>query len=422
MSKSATIYLLSEDQKLKDWTELFKNNLSMIFNQFFASKEPIEVQSFDGKLSNAGNHIFLLTGNEKFPKLEVAHENLYQIHLAPIKYSSIPDYLHQAPMFEFYDVDMVTNESTWTDLDVSAGNSWEKLLDITKNIFNIYTKDKETIYLAKSSLNQSSNRDLLKRDLLNQGFNVIPEHPLNDSSTDVFEKQINLFAAQSSISIHTYGNDINQASSENVEIVDFQNKVCSKIENNNLQRFIWLPTNVRLDKVNEEKISILKKDLELLNGAELVEAPLELFKSLIYQKVEKLKNLNKNKKSGLYFIYDNKENQDIKNIKAEIQKNNLDVLMVNNLEDHPLLSHKNNLSNSDGIIIYYDGSNSNWIDNILNDIIKAPKYRNNKEINSIGIVSSSELILKQELESYKLEKIDIADQTQLETFIQNINK
>jgi hypothetical protein len=419
---NTTIYISSKDQKLKDWTDLFCKNLSMISTQFFGSNETIEVVSFEGKLSTADKHIFILSDDTAISNIEVSSNNLFQVHLTPISFNNIPSFLYQAPLFEFFNTDLTHNTSTWIDLDVSTGNSWEKLLDFTKRIFNIYKKDKQIIYLAKTSLNQIANRDLLKRDLLNQGFNVIPEHPLNDSSADILKEQIDTLIKDASLSIHIYGNDSSKELNQDFEIVEFQNKLCAKSANTNLQRLIWLPSDVRLDKENEEKISILRKDLEMLKGAEFVEAPLELFKSLVYQKIENISELNKDQKSGLYLIYDNKDNKDIEKIKAEIQKNNLNVLIVNNLEEHPLLNHKNNLSNSNGIIIYYDGSNSNWIENILNDIIKAPKYRNNKQINSIGLVSNSELVLKQELESYKLEKIDIADQTQLETFIQNINK
>ena len=422
MNNSTTIYIFSEDPQLKSWTDLFCKNLSLISTQFLGSNETIEIVKFDNNLTESDKHIFLLTDETPKIDIEKSKKNLFQVHLSPIQFNNIPSFLQEAPLFEFFDTEIVNNESSWSNLDVSTGHSWEKLLDFTKRIFNIYTRDKQTIYLAKTSITQISNRDLLKRDLLNQGFNVIPEIPLNDSSIDVLEKQIESLSTEADLSIHIYGNDVNKDLNQEIEIVEFQNKVCAKNKTSQLQRLIWLPANLRLDKENEEKISVLRKDLELLKGAEFVEAPLELFKSLIYQKIETILDLKTSNKSGLYFIYDNKENQDIKQIKAEIQKHNLDVLIVNNLEEHPLLNHKNNLSNSNGIIIYYDGSNSNWIENILNDIIKAPKYRNNKQINSIGIVSSSEVILKPELESYKLEKIDIADQTQLETFIQNINK
>ena len=143
---------------------------------------------------------------------------------------------------------------------------------------------------------------------------------------------------------------------------------------------------------------------------------------MIYQKLDKISTQKTKSKSGLYFIYDRKNSEEVNQIKAEISKNKLEVLEVSNQEDHPLINHKNNLNNSDGIIIYYDGSNNKWIENILNDIIKAPKYRNNKKTNSIGIVSKTELVLKPELESYQLEKIDLTNQSQLKSFIQKIDK
>ncbi|MDB4534727.1 hypothetical protein N9242_07635, partial [Vicingaceae bacterium] len=301
---NTTIYISSKDQKLKDWTDLFCKNLSMISTQFFGSNETIEVVSFEGKLSTADKHIFILSDDTTISNIEVSSNNLFQVHLTPISFNNIPSFLYQAPLFEFFNTDLTHNTSTWIDLDVSTGNSWEKLLDFTKRIFNIYKKDKQIIYLAKTSLNQIANRDLLKRDLLNQGFNVIPEHPLNDSSADILKEQIDTLIKDASLSIHIYGNDSSKELNQDFEIVEFQNKLCAKSANTNLQRLIWLPSDVRLDKENEEKISILRKDLEMLKGAEFVEAPLELFKSLVYQKIENISELNKDKKSGLYLIYD----------------------------------------------------------------------------------------------------------------------
>jgi hypothetical protein len=420
MNNSTTIYLFSEDPKLKAWTDLFCKNLSMITAHFFGTKDSIEIKIFNGELTTSDKHIFLLT--EDAVQLNIAHpsQHLFQVHLTPIPFHKIPSFLQEAPLFEFYDTDATNNKHTWSNLETNTGNSWEKLLDFSKRILNIYSRNKQTIYLAKTSAHQKGNRDLLKQDLLTQGFNVIPETPLNDSSAEALEKQVNSFANEAALSIHIYGNDSIDTTQE-IEIVDFQNKIFSK--NKHIQsRLIWLPTDVILDKNNEEKISILRKDLDLLKGAEFVEAPLELFKSLIYQNIETISTQNKNTKNGIYFIYDHKENQDVEKIKAAITKQNLEVLVVDQLDEHPLIHHKKNLAYSNGIIIYYDGSNNNWIENILNDIIKAPKYRNNKQINAIGIVSNSAINLKPELESYKLEQIDITNPTQLETFIQNINK
>ena len=422
MSNKTTVYLCSDNQQLKDWANLFCENLSMISTQFLGTSEKIDLTLFSGELTTSDKHIFILTANETddFSAIEKSENNLFQLHLSPTPFNKIPSFLHNAPMFEFYDIDMASNQSVWSNLDVSTGTSWGKLLDFTKSLFDKYKKDKHTIYLAKTSVNQVRNRELLKRDLLNQGYRVIPEIPLNTSNIEVLEQQINSLTNAAELSIHIFGNDMNEVDDKVLEIVEFQNKVAKN--NASLQRLIWLPTDVRLDKINAEKISVLRKDLELLKGAEFVEAPLELFKSLVYQKIEHISFQNVEKNKALYLIYDNNENQDIKQIKAEIEKNKLGVLVVNNLDEHPLVNHKNNLKNSNGIIIYYDGSNSNWIENILNDIIKAPKYRNNKQINSIGIISNSKLSLKPELESYKLEKIDISNQDQLETFIQNIDK
>ena len=422
MSNKTTVYLCSDNQQLKDWANLFCENLSMISTQFLGTSEKIDLTLFSGELTTSDKHIFILTANETddFSAIEKSENNLFQLHLSPTPFNKIPSFLHNAPMFEFYDIDMTSNQSVWSNLDVSTGTSWGKLLDFTKSLFDKYKKDKHTIYLAKTSVNQVRNRELLKRDLLNQGYRVIPEIPLNTSNIEVLEQQINSLTNAAELSIHIFGNDMNEVDDKVLEIVEFQNKVAKN--NASLQRLIWLPTDVRLDKINAEKISVLRKDLELLKGAEFVEAPLELFKSLVYQKIEHISFQNVEKNKALYLIYDNNENQDIKQIKAEIEKNKLGVLVVNNLDEHPLVNHKNNLKNSNGIIIYYDGSNSNWIENILNDIIKAPKYRNNKQINSIGIISKSKLSLKPELESYKLEKIDISNQDQLETFIQNIDK
>lgn len=426
MSNSTTIYIFSEDKELKDWADLFAKNLALICNQLLKSNETIKIESFNGKLSKSNNHVFLLT-KESNSKLSISDtekgkSNIFQIHLSPIPFQNIPLFLQEVPVFEFYDTDPISNNSTWSDLNVTTGNIWEKLLDFTKSIFNLYKKDKQTIYLARTSINQNPNRDKLKRDFLNQGYKVIPEAPLNTSSVKDLEKQITSLISDAFLSVHIYGNDSVEDGNQNIELVEFQNKICAKNNTTDFYRLIWLPSDAKLDKENEEKISLLRKDLELLKGAEFVEAPLELFKSLIYQKIDSISSQKKVIKNGLYFIYDNKESKEVQQIKSEIQKNKLNVLEVNNFEDHPLINHKSNLNNSNGVIIYYDGSNNKWIENILNDIIKAPKYRNNKKSNAIGIVSNSDLILKPELKSYKLEKIDIADQSQLKSFIQNINK
>lgn len=416
--------MFSEESALKKWADLFANNLSLISNQIFNVKSDVKIEVFNGKLSAAQKHIFILSDKSNNNKVSLAIDkaSTYQVHLSPIEYHNIPDFLADVPAFSFYNFDAIKNNSSWSNLDVGTSNSWEKLLDFSKNIHNIYKKDKQTIYLAATSVDQNSNRDKLKQDLLNKGFIVLPEYPLNSTDPNALEKQILSYTKEASLSIHIYGNDTKTYSDQEIDLVDFQNKICAKNEESNLHRLIWLPSNARLNKENQERISLLRKDLELLKGAEFVEAPLEPFKSLTYQKIDTISSVKASKRDGLYLIYDNDKNSDIAKIKAEIETNQFSILEVDNKSDNPLVNHKSNLKNSNGIIIYYDGSNNNWIESILNDIIKTPKFRNNKKINSIGIISNSQLTLKPELETYNLEKIDLSNQSQLKTFIQNINK
>jgi hypothetical protein len=424
VANNITIYLLSEEEQLKNWAQLFSSTISLISNQIFNTKGEVTIEQFNGSLTSAESHIFLLTENTSTlsSKVAIDNANTYQVHLTPIEYKNIPSFLHNSPVFEFYDFDALNDKATWSNLDVSTGQSWERLLDFSKNIHKIYKKDKSTIYLAHTSPDQNANRDQLKRDLLNNGYNVVPETPLNNTDLNTLENQVTEYLKGASLSIHTYGNDTSDHSEDKLELIDSQNKICAKNNTSNFHRLIWLPTNARLNKENQEKISLLRKDLELLKGAEFVEAPLELFKSLTYQKIERISDNDNSNLNGLYLIYDGGMSNTVTEIKSEIENSQFNVLEVDNKGNNPLINHKTNLRNSDGIIIYYDGSNNNWIESILNDIIKTPKYRNHKNVNSIGIISNSELTFKPELESYNLMKIDLSDKSQLKTFIQNINK
>ncbi len=425
MDNTTTIYLLSEDPKLKKWADLFAKNLELICVQFLNTKASFTLQSFNGKLSDATNHVFLLDDlNVDYSTLKLADANssICQIHLNRISYKNLPSFLQNVSVFEFYESDPISLETNWSDLTSGSGNLWEKLLDFTKSIFGLYAQDRETIYLSITSVNQIANRDKLKRDLLNQGFQILPNNPLDNSNIGELEKKIETLIKDASLSVHIYGNDKTIDSNLEAELVDLQNKICAKNNSKNFNRLIWLPSDVRLDKANNEKISLLRKDLELLKGAEFVEAPLELFKSLIYQKIESSSAKNKLDQKGLYFIYDNTKDKEVNRIKSELEKTNLNVLEVDNFGNNPLINHKKNLNNSKGIIIYFDGHNDKWIESILNDIIKAPKYRNNKKINSIGVISNSDLKLKPELASYQLDQIKLDNQTQLDSFIQKIDK
>jgi hypothetical protein len=286
----------------------------------------------------------------------------------------------------------------WAKLDDVAHDICE-MLEILKQknktrVFYPQTpqeQDQSMIYLAETSSNLKKQRDMIKRELVEFGYGVLPDTRL-PAVEPGFKHSVENFLDQSVLSIHLVGGSYGPVPEGTQEsIVPIQNQLAAKkSKTSQLQRLIWLrPSNYEnlADKRQEHFIHQLRTNAETQYGADFFETSIEDFKFAIHDKLEYLKSTpaavptSTTTQPGkghqqIYLICDQRDLDHIKELEDFLYNNEFDVILPSfEGEEEALMNdHRENLKSCDAVLIYYGAGNDLWMRSITRDLTKIAGY------------------------------------------------
>lgn len=345
---------------------------------------------------------------------------VFKVFKNPVSHDHIPDKITDKFDYPLYKIDPETNEVIeFNKLEGSEEENpfWFKITDLSYDIISLLkgenhqNKHPLTVYLAEASEDQQYNRDLIKRDLLLKGHKVVPIKKIPLNNINKVEEIILSYLDSCDFSIHIFGDEKGDViENTDFSIVDFQNTIASKYnetyKNHHKEkiffRLIWISPDLKLyDDKQLLKIEKLKRNVKELENTEIIETPLETFRSIIknraenkHKEIETLKiRKNTNRKTNkIYFIFENKENDKINQIIQFLKEKGFEVLIPGfKKEQKELISkHKESLVESNGILILYD-QNKEWLNAKLKDIKKSPGYGKINTYNAKAILCSQDI-------------------------------
>ncbi|MGE0089467.1 MAG: hypothetical protein AB7S50_08350 [Bacteroidales bacterium] len=295
----------------------------------------------------------------------------------------------------FYDEN--TNKPIKFDesLDKLKDDIWLKLLDISLEIKRLISSSdkidtsvsqKKAVILASCTSDQNNNKLIIEREIRQLGYTIYDPsnfindaNKLNDFLSDCFSKSI--------LSIHIIGNtEFPLIQNDETSVTEFQNRAFVNFVNrdNNaaINRLVWIPPDLK-PKSERQKLYIesFMHQVEAMGHTEIIQAPVEVFKSIIQRKLnyktitetaEKLPELNKSK--TLYIIHKEADLEKAKKLKTTLSEKGLYVLINNttlsNIES--IRMHQQNLVLCDAVLILYTDNNRLWLNSKISDILKAP--------------------------------------------------
>jgi hypothetical protein len=272
-----------------------------------------------------------------------------------------------------------------------------KIADLAFNIDKFFNRIKGhvqdvmprfAVYLAETTPDQSENRDIIKREIEQFGYQVFPETPLPESEAE-FRNAVGRYLEKSIFSVHIIGEEYGTSPIGEVHSkVDLQNKMAidfmkaQKTSLPNFSRFIWISPDLKVSSdIQRQYIDKLKRGDENLTGAELVQSPLVIFKSLLMNKIDEY-HVNKaivktqlKDKARIYLIHDAEDHEVIQQISEHLKESNFEPILPSFSEkDNYIGIHRQNLITCDSVLIYYSRDNSFWLKSKLADLMKAPGY------------------------------------------------
>jgi hypothetical protein len=295
----------------------------------------------------------------------------------------------------FYDEN--TNKQIKFDesLDKLKDDIWLKLLDISLEIKRLIKSSdkidsavlqKKAVILASCTSDQYNNKLIIEREIRQLGYYIYdPSNfigdagKLNDFLNDCFSKSI--------LSIHIIGNtEFPLIQNDETSVTEFQNRAFVNFINKDnkaaINRLVWIPPDLK-PKSERQKLYIesFMHQVEAMDHTEIIQAPVEVFKSIIQRKLnDKALDENQVKRpeslSGrsLYIIHKEADLEKVKKIKTILSEKGLQVLIndINLSNIECIRMHQQNIVLCDAVLIFYTDNNRLWLNSKISDILKAP--------------------------------------------------
>jgi len=432
-----------EDQRINEWSSKFCEYLAILMNRLTDKKPTIlfqdDLMARSKLLGNESTKIFSKTAvfvtliapeyfksntylkelgkiskiiNNKSDDSTQKVNRIFKVITSPVDEENEPDFLKNELSYDFFEINRYSKKARTFEIneeDELYEKFWSTLVDLAYDIYNSLNslmtsekikhakKEKEFIYLAETSIDQKDNRDILKRELQHLGYGIFPSGRLPDN-IDELTVVIQDYLEKAVLSIHLmgayYGDYVNKSK---YSLIDIQNQIAkSCIEQsekyNKLFRIIWIPNDL---KPSEQRQSLFLKRLKRDDArlkTEIIEAPLEVIKSILNSKITQIKKSEEPKvkdRIKVYLVYEKNERGNLDKLIKEINNNNYLTLVTDFSSDNDkiIASHLESLIEADAVLVYQGNSGKEWLDSKIRDLIKAPGYGKSKSFKSIGIIT-----------------------------------
>lgn len=345
---------------------------------------------------------------EKQEEIQIGNKSrVFKIVKTPIENEELPpriaELLSSLLGFEFYFVDPETGRVM--EYDDALGESaqqkfFEKVYDLAHEMSSVLrslrsestgsgdrSEKVQKIYLAETTSDLREERNNLRRDLIERGFEVLPNSMIPLENPLCIET-IQSYLEKADLSVHLVGNRYGLVPEDSSQsLVEIQNEMASKrSQSNGLNRVIWIPKGLSIqDERQRQLIHSLQEDKAFHQGAEIVEDSIENLKEFILElmkpKVAKAKPpepqiQNSAGPKHIYIICETEDEEAIEPLEDFLHDQGLEVSLpdfeVEETENDP--THRRNLVDCDAVIVYYGSARKAWVDVKLREIMKAPGY------------------------------------------------
>ena len=320
------------------------------------------------------------------------------------------DFAAQIPSYEFCDIDKLTGQHRTFDPRIGSPLQrvyWLKLSDVcydtafllkdlSKKQKPQFSKDR-TVYMAAVGRDMVLIRDVLRRELIQRGYRILPEHNLPLSAAHI-EQVTKEDLQQCVLSIHLIGEDYAKLVADTDYSISYlQDKIAheyallvrNKRQKNPKElpfhRLIWVDPHVESLTENQQVfIENLRSEAATIEEAEVMEIPFGEFRFIVLENLRKvLPTLpitplteEKSQNTSVYLMYDRADHDSVTALASVLIDEGLEVLALSNEGEPSALryEHQEHLRRCDASIIYIKDANEQWLNAKLQDLFKSPAF------------------------------------------------
>jgi len=206
--------------------------------------------------------------------------------------------------YEFFRIDHETGKVRELDEVFGADAQrefWIKLDDLAHEICALLERieiaeggspapvtDRPTVFLAETTSDLRDHRDMVRRDLAQQGYTVLPASPLPYVAAD-FRAAVRADLSRAKLSLHLLGRSYSLVpEGASSSLVEIQNELAiERASEGGFSRLLWIPQGLEVtDERQQRVLESIRLDPRMEPGFDLLETPLEDFRTLVQERLE----------------------------------------------------------------------------------------------------------------------------------------
>ena len=261
--------------------------------------------------------------------------------------------------------------------------------------------EQPTIYLAETSFDLKSERDAIKRELQGHGYKVLPDRPLPLIAPES-EAMVKEQLARCRLSVHLVGRNygiVPEGATESLVVLQNEYAI-ERGAGGDFTRLIWKPPDLETDDERQRKfIDSLETDPRIQEGADILETPLEDFKSTIHKKLQPPEEEEEAEEElagvadagdelcRIYLICDQRDLDHTLPLEDYLYDQGFEVIVpvFEGDEAQVRKDHEENLVVCDAILFYYGAGNELWLRRKLREMQKSAAYGRTKPLRAKAI-------------------------------------
>jgi len=256
---------------------------------------------------------------------------------------------------------------------------------------------KGTLFLAETSFELREEREAIKRDLVRNGYEILPDRalPLVGPELDAIVREQ---LERSTVSIHLVGVNYGIVpDGARVSVVERQQVLALEAApGSELSSIIWLRPGLQIEDERQRTFVNSLHTSPLVHAtAELLEVPMEELKAFIYRKLTPTETVTvkaaaapvQQEHPRLYLLCDQQDLTAAQALEDHLFGEGFEVVLpfFDEDETQARLEHEENLRSSDVILLYYGAGDELWLRRKLRELQKSAALGRERPLLARGI-------------------------------------
>jgi serine/threonine protein kinase len=247
----------------------------------------------------------------------------------------------------------------------------------------------KVVFLAETTSDLRGERDRLRRELQERGFEVLPDAPL-PLVADELVAAVRAHLNRAHAAIHLVGPRYGMIPEGGQEsLVAMQARLSAEaFHAKPAGRFIWSPPELKPEDERQAAfVRALHESSEAMEGTELLSGSLEQLKGLVVKHLtapppppKQPVATTPDEVRRIYLICDRQDEQAIEPLEDFLYDQGFEVKVpiFEGEEEAFLQIHQENLKLADAVIVFFGQASAQWVEMKLMDLLKAPGYGRTK--------------------------------------------